>query len=153
MSEVEENELFLGLALSDTDTDTDNDDEGAKKEKKPKPKQTQKERGGQSEAEFRDVQRTYTAKVENGEIWKTVSLPLDPAVAKPDAQTLLHAVEELYFFRRFAEAARFARAVIDDDGGAGKIDGDTLRTLRYYERRCGERVQGAEGGGGGGEMS
>lgn len=74
------------------------------------------------------------------QIWKTVRLPLGPQVSKPEAQTLLHAVEELYFFRRFPEGARLARSVIDDDVGVGKLDGDTLKTLLYYEKKCSDKI-------------
>ncbi|KAI1820284.1 hypothetical protein F4861DRAFT_545785 [Xylaria intraflava] len=116
---------LLCIALSDSDGEE---------------KTTQEARTGQSEDEFREVQRGYRVKVENGEIWKTVTFPLAPQVSKPEAQTLLHAVEELYFFRRFAEGARFARALVDD-GGSGKLDEDAVRTLLYYERRCRERME------------
>ncbi len=71
-----------------------------------------------------------------------MQLPLGPQVSKPEAQTLLHAVEELYFFRRFSESARFARSVIDDDAGAGKLDEDTVKTLLYYERKCNDKING-----------
>jgi hypothetical protein len=74
------------------------------------------------------------------QIWKTVHLPLGPRVSKPEAQAVLYAVEELYFFRRFSEGARFARSVLDD-AGAGKLDEDTVKTLLYYERRCTDGVE------------
>ncbi|KAF2962866.1 hypothetical protein GQX73_g10713 [Xylaria multiplex] len=120
---------LLGIALSDSDAES-GDTAPATKEA----------RTGQSEAEFQEVKRTYRVKVENGEIWKTVQLPLGPQVSKPEAQALLQAVEELYFFRRFSEGAQFARSVIDDDAGAGKLDNDTLKTLLYYERKCSEKI-------------
>ncbi|KAI0509360.1 hypothetical protein F5B22DRAFT_326819 [Xylaria bambusicola] len=119
---------LLGIALSDSDAEPG--DEASSK------KPSQEARTGQSEADFQEVKRTYHVKVENGEIWTTVQLPLGPQVPKPEAQALLHAVEELYFFRRFAEGARFARSVIDDDAGTGKLDDDTLQTLVYYEKKC-----------------
>ncbi|KAI0441356.1 hypothetical protein F4803DRAFT_428335 [Xylaria telfairii] len=125
---------LLGIALSDSETEPSNDAAAAKKT-------SREARTGQSEAEFQEVKRTYHVKVENGEIWKTVRLPLGPLVSKPEAQALLHAVEELYFLRRFSEGARFARSVIDDDGGAGKLDEDTLKTLLYYERKCRDKTE------------
>ncbi|KAI8946971.1 hypothetical protein F4801DRAFT_30092 [Xylaria longipes] len=124
---------LLGIALSDSDAGPGGDATATKKT----PREA---RTGQSEAEFQEVRRTYHVKVENGEVWKTVRLPLGPQVSKPEVQTLLHAVEELYFFRRFSEGARFARSVIDDDGGAGKLDEDTLKTLLYYERKCSDKI-------------
>ncbi|KAI1350317.1 hypothetical protein F5Y01DRAFT_286472 [Xylaria sp. FL0043] len=125
---------LLGIALSDSDTELGDNVSSTKK-------QSQEARTGQSEAEFQDVKRTYHVKIENGEIWKTIQLPLSPQVSKSEAQTLLHAVEELYFFQRFTEGARLAQSIIDDDAGAGKLDGDTLRTLLYYERKCNDRVK------------
>lgn len=70
-------------------------------------------------------------------------------------------MEELYFFRRYEEGARFARRVLgeeeeedaDADGGGdgarteeggAVIDGETRRLLVYYLERCLVR---AEGGG------
>ncbi|KAL7623104.1 hypothetical protein AAE478_006783 [Parahypoxylon ruwenzoriense] len=112
-------------------------------------------RTAQSEDDFQTVRRGYRVKVENGEIHKTIHLPPAPArvVSKPEAQALLHAVEELYFFRRYAEGARFARAALgggrDGDGDSSKgngngngngngtsgLDDDTRTMLRYYERK------------------
>ncbi|KAI1146481.1 hypothetical protein F4825DRAFT_193552 [Nemania diffusa] len=125
---------LLGIALSDSDAESGDNAAAAPK------KVSQEARTAQSEADFQAVKRTYQARVENGEIWKTVRLPLGPQVSKPEAQTLLHAVEELYFFRRFPEGARLARSVIDDDVGVGKLDGDTLKTLLYYEKKCSDKI-------------
>ncbi|KAI1308377.1 hypothetical protein F5Y03DRAFT_98635 [Xylaria venustula] len=125
---------LLGIALSDSDTEPGDGTLSSTKKK------TLEERTGQLEAEFLEVKRTYHVKVENGEIWKTVELPLGPQVSKSEAQTLLHAVEELYFFRRFAEGARLARSVVDDDAGTGKLDDDTIKTLLYYERKCSDKI-------------
>ncbi|KAI0434403.1 hypothetical protein F5Y09DRAFT_296171 [Xylaria sp. FL1042] len=124
---------LLGIALSDSDGEPGDNVSSTKKP-------SQEARTGQSEAEFQEVKRAYHVKVENGEIWKTVQLPLGPQVSKSEAQTLLHAVEELYFFQRFTEGARLARSIIDDDAGTGKLDGDTFKTLLYYERKCNDKV-------------
>ncbi|KAI0206050.1 hypothetical protein F4808DRAFT_408719 [Astrocystis sublimbata] len=123
---------LLGIALSDSDGEPGNE---ATATKKP----SREARTGQSEAEFQEVKRTYHVKVENGEIWKSVQLPLGPQVSKLDAQAVLHAVEELYFFHRFSEGARFARSVMDE-GGGDKLDKDTLETLRYYEQKCRDKM-------------
>ncbi|KAI1120948.1 hypothetical protein F5Y10DRAFT_272560 [Nemania abortiva] len=124
---------LLGIALSDSDAESGDTTPATKKA-------SQEARTAQSEVDFQAVKSTYRAKVENGEIWKTVRLPLGPQVSKPEVQTLLHAVEELYFFRRFSEGARFARSVLDDDAGTGKSDGDTLKTLSYYEKKCSDKI-------------
>ncbi|KAI0012661.1 hypothetical protein F4779DRAFT_614385 [Xylariaceae sp. FL0662B] len=137
-SDFDDSGLF-GIQLSDSDGDAN------AKNAPPAPA-----RDAQSEEAFEAVRRTYRAKVENGEIWKTIKLPLGPHVSKPEAQALLHAVEELYFFRRYAEGARFVTAVLgtttaaaaaDADAAAG-LDEDTRRLLRYYEKRCNERAEG-----------
>ncbi|KAH6655980.1 hypothetical protein BKA67DRAFT_657874 [Truncatella angustata] len=94
----------------------------------------------QSEEAFQAVQRGYTVKVENGEIWKEIRLPLGRKVAKPEAQALLHAVEELYFFRRYDEGAAFVKKVLDGEGGAGGLDKDTSKTLRYYQDKCEQKA-------------
>lgn len=127
---------LLGIALSDSDAEPGSGDSAAVAATKAS---SQESRTAQSEAAFQEVKRTYRVKIENGEVWKTVQLPLSLQVSKPEAQALLHAVEELYFFRRFSEGARFARSVIDDAGTA-KVDEDTLNTLLYYERKCNGRI-------------
>ncbi|KAI1370193.1 hypothetical protein F4677DRAFT_451632 [Hypoxylon crocopeplum] len=105
------------------------------------------DRTAQSEEDFQAVRREYRVKVENGEIWKTIKLPLGPdRIPKLEAQALLHAVEELYFFRRYAEGAQFVKAVLDggedgDGDGAPGLDDDTRNTLRYYEKKCSEKVE------------
>ncbi|KAL2019700.1 hypothetical protein VTK56DRAFT_9237 [Thermocarpiscus australiensis] len=105
------------------------------------------ERTALSEPAFQALKQSYRPKVENGEIHKNIRLPLpaspDP-LPKPQAQELLHAVEELYFFRRYAEAAGFVRRVLgsdDDDGGGARVDEETRRLLRYYEGRCIARMR------------
>lgn len=57
-------------------------------------------------------------------------------VSKPEAQELLHAVEELYFYRRFEEAAAFVGRVFEGEGGASGLDGEVADVLRSYERKC-----------------
>jgi hypothetical protein len=49
----------------------------------------------------------------------------------------LYAVEELYFFRRFAEAAGFLAEVFRD--GAEGLDGEVRGTLEYYRKKCQEK--------------
>lgn len=57
-------------------------------------------------------------------------------VDKPEAQELLHAVEELYFYRRFAEALAFVGRVFEGEGGARGLDGEVGEVLRGYETKC-----------------
>jgi hypothetical protein len=66
---------------------------------------------------------------------------LEETVSKPLAQELLHAVEELYFFRRYSEALGFVERVLGEEGNASKLDNDTRELLGYYHRRCTERMR------------
>ncbi|KAI1140133.1 hypothetical protein F5Y05DRAFT_307640 [Hypoxylon sp. FL0543] len=134
---------LFGIQLSDSENDTE-PAEGSRPKRDES--DTPADRTAQSEAEFQAVRQEYRVKVENGEIWKTVRLPLGPGkVPKPEAQALLHAVEELYFFRRYAEGARFVNQVLgrdisEGDGGESVLDHDTRELLRYYERKCNEKA-------------
>lgn len=63
----------------------------------------------------------------------------------------MHALEELYFFRRYEEAARFAGELLADDragAGAGAgglaLDRDTRALLGVYEKKCLEKLRGAK---------
>ncbi|KAI1452574.1 hypothetical protein F4805DRAFT_462652 [Annulohypoxylon moriforme] len=139
---------LFGIQLSDSE-DSNNDSEPA--EGNPPKKQetsTTTDRTAQSEEEFQAVRKEYRVKVENGEIWKTIQLPLgSERIPKPEAQALLHAVEELYFFRRYVEGAQFVRAVLGENGDSNNeaiapgLDDDTRKLLRYYEKRCSEKVE------------
>lgn len=98
-------------------------------------KSNKADRKGQSEAQFQVVKRDYRPKVENGEISKSVSLPLPgQRVPKQEAQELLHAVEELYFCGRYDEAVRFLGDVLD--GREDGLDADLRDVLRTYEKKC-----------------
>ena len=56
---------------------------------------------------------------------------------------MVHAVEELYFFKRYEEALGFIRRVMaaeDEVGGAG-LDRDSTELMRYYASKCEERIK------------
>lgn len=57
-------------------------------------------------------------------------------VSKPEAQELLHAVEELYFYRRYEEAVAFVGKLFEGEGGASGLDAEVGYVLRGYERKC-----------------
>lgn len=70
----------------------------------------------------------------SGQIWKGISLPLT-SPSKPELQSVLHAVEELYFFRRFEEALAFLERVLKAPEGLGE---EAKGVLEGYERKCRE---------------
>jgi len=74
-------------------------------------------------------------------------LPADSVLSKPDAQEVLHAVEELYYFGRWDEAAAFVARVLEsartcgaDSERGGGLDEDTFAMLEEYERRIARRL-------------
>jgi hypothetical protein len=73
-------------------------------------------------------------------MWQTIKLPLGRGTTRQTSQNVLHAVEELYFLRRYGEAASFVRAVLAPGQGDG-LDEETKRLLAYYERKCLEKVK------------
>jgi hypothetical protein len=111
-----------------------------------------------SDAAFQHLKETYKPKVENGEVvsvpsisrlevqlnlnkmWATITFPV--GTSKPEAQEILHAAEELYFFRRYEEVVRFVERVFSEGDGKGEesLDGDTKKLLRYYEENARERM-------------
>lgn len=65
-----------------------------------------------------------------GQIWKTLKLPIDYP-SKPQSQTILHAIEELYFFKRYEDAGRVAEDVLK-----GELQEDFRKTVSDYKCRC-----------------
>ncbi|KAJ4395911.1 hypothetical protein N0V93_000127 [Gnomoniopsis smithogilvyi] len=99
--------------------------------------ETARDRTGQTEDEFQAVKRAYRPKVDNGEIWKSIQVPLGQRkVSKQEGQELLHAVEELYFYKRFDEAVAFIGRVFEGAPDAQGLDGEVREMLRAYERKC-----------------
>ncbi|OAR00497.1 hypothetical protein LLEC1_00820 [Akanthomyces lecanii] len=99
------------------------------------PAEKKAKRTGQSEAEFQAVRATYVTKVQNGNIHQHVKLPLKPSASKMDIQEMLHAVEELYFFRRYGEAIDFTAQVLQGESRAA-LDSDSVQLLEKYEAKC-----------------
>ncbi|PON28171.1 hypothetical protein TGAM01_v202665 [Trichoderma gamsii] len=113
MSDADENDLF-NIQVSDSEDD--------KVEKKSR-------RTGQTEDEFQAVKNTYRAKVENGNIQQTITLPLEPGANKQHVQEVLHAAEELYFFRRYQEVVDLVSRVLTPEGDKGGLDEETKQIL------------------------
>ncbi|KAH6604572.1 hypothetical protein Trco_006279 [Trichoderma cornu-damae] len=125
MSDAEENDLF-NIHISDS--------EDGKTEK-------QSKRTGQSEDDFQAVKSTYHAKVENGNIYQTIPLPLGPDANKQHVQELLHAAEELYFFRRYQGVIDFVSQVLALEGDRGGLDEETRQLLSMYQSRCRQKIE------------
>ncbi|KAL7909111.1 hypothetical protein GGI35DRAFT_480690 [Trichoderma velutinum] len=119
MSDADENDLF-NIQISDSEDD--------KAEKKSK-------RTGQSEDDFKAVKNTYHAKVENGNIYQTLTLPLGPDANKQHVQEVIHAAEELYFFRRYQQVIDLVSKVLDLEGEKGGLDEESRELLSMYQSR------------------
>ncbi|KAM0555101.1 hypothetical protein ACHAPJ_006450 [Fusarium lateritium] len=97
---------------------------------------TKSRRTGQSEEAWRAIQQEYKAKVENGDVYQKVKLPLGPGASKMDIQEVIHAVEEHYFFRRYKEGEQLASdALVGSDG----LDRDSRQLLTTYQEKCHQR--------------
>ncbi|KAL7796021.1 hypothetical protein V8C37DRAFT_18692 [Trichoderma ceciliae] len=125
MSDTEENHLF-NIQISDSEGDTT--------DKKSR-------RTGQSEDDFQAVKSNYHAKVENGNIYQSISLPLGPDANKQNAQQLLHAAEELYFFRRYQHVIDLVSQVLTLEGDKGGLDEETRQLLSMYQSRCRQKIK------------
>ncbi|KAI5467227.1 hypothetical protein BGZ63DRAFT_418948 [Mariannaea sp. PMI_226] len=90
-------------------------------------------RTGQSEEAWKAVQRDYRAKVENGDICSNIKLPIGNGASKAELQELLHAVEEMYFFRHYERAIQFVSDVLTQSEG---IDDETRQMLVIYQDKC-----------------
>lgn len=121
---------LFGISLSDSE------DAGAEPSEQSKIESQQNGgRTGQSEAAFQDVKSSYHVKIENGEIWKNVNLPNFRGVTKPEAQEVLHAAEELYFFRRYDEVVDYIRNLFRTESIVRRFDKDTREMLEHYEAK------------------
>ncbi|KAM6483481.1 hypothetical protein HDV62DRAFT_328735 [Trichoderma sp. SZMC 28011] len=125
MSDADENDLF-NIQISDSEDD--------KAEKKSK-------RTGQSEDDFKAVKNTYHAKVENGNIYQTLTLPLGPDANKQHVQEVIHAAEELYFFRRYQQVVDLVSKVLDLEGDKGGLDEESRELLIMYQSRCRQKMK------------
>ncbi|ESZ91412.1 hypothetical protein SBOR_8207 [Sclerotinia borealis F-4128] len=101
----------------------------------------------QSEESFQKVKREWRARIECGEIHTTLPpLPLNPR-SKPQTQQMLHAIEELYFYKRYAEALDLTEKVLMQKD----LVEDFRNVVVKYRRRCGERLRMLEDGEGKGK--
>ena len=63
-----------------------------------------------------------------------MKLPIDNPT-KPESQTILHAIEELYFFKRHERAKSVAENVLK-----GKLNDDFRKTVEDYRARCQAKI-------------
>ncbi|KFH46175.1 hypothetical protein ACRE_030230 [Hapsidospora chrysogenum ATCC 11550] len=121
---------LLSIALSDSDSD-----------QQTCASTTRASRTGQTEEEYQAVKRSYHVKVENGNVYKNVTLPLEKGSRKQLIQEVLYAAEELYFFRRFEEAATFLGKVLAEGNTESEaLDQETRVLLINYKQKCEERL-------------
>ena len=52
------------------------------------------------------------------------------------SQTILHAIEELYFFGRYEEAMR-----VTEDALRGKLNGEFRKVVEGYRKRCEAKIR------------
>lgn len=64
------------------------------------------------------------------QIWRSLSLPINNP-SKPESQTILHAIEELYFLRFYADAERLTMKALE-----GQLQDDFRAILEDYVARC-----------------
>jgi len=91
----------------------------------------------QSEEVFQQQRKEWKPKTEVGELWESLKLPIDNP-SKPQAQMILHSIEELYFFRRYEKAKKVA-----EDTLKGKLNEDFRQTVIGYMRRCEAKLSNA----------
>jgi hypothetical protein len=66
-------------------------------------------------------------------------LPLGSEANKQHVQQALHAVEELYFFRRYQEAADLAAKILNE-GGLGDSEPEAKSLLEKYKQQCQQKL-------------
>ena len=63
-------------------------------------------------------------------LYNEIELPLNNPT-KQDYQKILHAIEQLYFYRRYEEAAKFASKALEGDMGE-----EWREAIESYRVRC-----------------
>jgi hypothetical protein len=69
----------------------------------------------------------------------TLTLPVDRPT-KAEAETMIHAIEELYFYHRYTEASKLAREVLERD-----LNEAYRKIVQKYLGRCEERRESRHG--------
>ena len=75
------------------------------------------------------------------QIHKNVSLPVEKGARKFLIQEVMYASEELYYFRRYEEAAAFLdKALAQGSGESEAFDDETRSTLLKYRQKCEQKL-------------
>lgn len=69
-------------------------------------------------------------------LWETLKLPKQNP-SKPESQAILHAIEELYFFRRYEEAKK-----VTEEALSGNLTTEFKKTLEEYKAMCEGKIHG-----------
>lgn len=59
---------------------------------------------------------------------------------KSKVEDVMHAVEELYFFRRYEEGLRFVDRVFAPESNSSRLHVDVCALLRLYQAKCREKL-------------
>jgi hypothetical protein len=73
-------------------------------------------------------------------LWKTLKLPMDNPT-KQESQVILHAIEELFFYRRYKEAGDVAGEVLK-----GELIKEYRKVVVGYLERCEAKLKRAKAG-------
>ncbi|KFY19962.1 hypothetical protein V493_07788 [Pseudogymnoascus sp. VKM F-4281 (FW-2241)] len=84
----------------------------------------------QSQEDYEAQKASWKPTVDNGELGKTLDLPLNNP-SKQQFQTIIHAIEQLYFYNRFREASELAEKALEGD-----LEGDYRKAVASYHERC-----------------
>lgn len=57
-----------------------------------------------------------------------------------DIQEVLHAVEELYYFRRYHDAIEFTAKILNGESRE-VLDAESLQLLEKYDTKCKEKAK------------
>ncbi|KOS22739.1 hypothetical protein ESCO_003490 [Escovopsis weberi] len=109
-------------------------------EEDPQGQHDKADRTAQTEALFQAVKQGYHAKIENGNISQHSNVSLPPGANKLHVQELLHAVEELYFFRRYHDAVFFVQEILNANGDGSGLDQETRDLLSVYAAKCRQKL-------------
>ncbi|KFY58567.1 hypothetical protein V496_06069 [Pseudogymnoascus sp. VKM F-4515 (FW-2607)] len=84
----------------------------------------------QSQEDYEAQKASWKPIVDDGELHKTLNLPLN-SPSKQQFQTIVHAIEQLYFYADFRAASELAQKALEGD-----LEGDYRKTVESYHKRC-----------------